>query len=262
MSVLNVKSASKIVLSIICMFLILMCPSSSYAHTVSYDDCESPANGWCCKAGVILGGLGLIAGTVALVECYSHKCHSGSSSLAIGPQGAPGPAGPQGPSGSDGATGPTGPTGATGTDPFIPDDGQELTFTPTSLALTFTLSVGTTLSGTITPFVVTPDGSVIEGTQTNANLLVSPATITTFGLIPSITDPVFGDYQVGIQFLNTTVGVNITSLTANLEAQVVASADSSTTVVIESDNGATAAVSSGQQFHVIADYAYGQTNVP
>lgn len=224
------------------------------------DDCCRGGGWWSNGNGrtaLIIGGaavVGGVAGAIAGNASAGGKGHSGSR----GPRGFTGDPGATGPAGPFvvGPTGATGATGATGPSPFTADTDETLTFT-VDLIVPGPIVLGSAL--TITPFVTAPDGTTTEGTPVTfpAGLPGIAAGTLSFP-IPTINDPLFGTYHVGLNFnpAGGLVGLGVT-----LEATAFASRDGSTTAlgepsfVLAVDPGAT-------QAQRIREFTYDPNNVP
>lgn len=179
------------------------------------------------RTTLMIGGaviLGAVAG--AFAGSSTHK-HSPSSSARINSAGKAvncallnalanvGPTGPEGPAGPEGPQGPEGPEGPPGSNPFVIDEGNSLIF---EFALTPTVVDGVTA---VTPFVTSPDGLTLLGESI-------PIDLIGFG-IPSITvtNPVFGGYQVGVIYSLD----GATDVVATLNNRVLASDNGTTTAI-------------------------------
>lgn len=244
---------------------------------------------WWLTTLLVAGAAGAGAGFAAGHNNGKHGKHGKRGKRgrtgATGDTGPQGPQGVQGPQGQQGIQGPAGPAGASSSSssssssgcsscgsgcnnngccpdccddcdcdcdttdttenllPFIADEGQTLTF-DINLTLAATL-----VSGTIIPYVSTPDGQVIEGSAFSSTLAVLQSRTIV------ISDPVFGTYHPGIQIINpgATVAVNI------LATSVTASRDGSTTDIAPP---VTFGVSIGVEEQVEQSFTYGQNNVP
>lgn len=181
------------------------------------------------RTTLMIGGaviLGAVAG--ALAGSSTHR-HSGSSSYRSNSAGRAinsafisalsgssiGPTGPEGPQGPQGPEGPQRPEGPIGPSPFVTNEGNSLIF---EFALTPTTVDGVT---TVTPFVTRPDGLTLLGESIPINLIA-------FGIPPiTVTDPVFGGYQVGVIY--TLDGA--TDIVATLNNRVLASDNGSITAL-------------------------------
>lgn len=214
----------------------------------TYHDCDEPScpQQWGTKSTAILIGGALIAGGVAIATANSswQKGHSGST----------GPVGTQGPQLN-----------------FTADEGQSLTFNFDSLETLFSSADITTVANvTIIPFVVDPNGNVIEGTPVPQALVRNSTNpILSFGTIV-IKDPVFGNYQGGVQMTFDTIrnGVNtpitITSVEYRLLLSILASRDNTTTFTTERDVSFafTITINDGNKTQTSADYGYDPKNIP
>lgn len=157
---------------------------------------------------------------------------------AVGPAGAAGLVGPTGPAGLVGPSGLAGPMGPINAPFAVPVDSGE--------SLSFNYTLGVTLGdigSTATPFVVMPDGRVLEG----------GAQVTVLGLNPVssvvILDPQFGRYTVGVRFDN-----GVTAIGGNLVMTAGASCTAPVTTIFF-NNGLVSGLSNNSQ--TAGHYTYG-----
>lgn len=188
---------------------LLSTPFQLKAQSPCYQSCEE-AN--CCenngnfqKRALLVGGAAIVGGILGAVIGNSDHHHSSSGS--------------RGPSGSPGEQGPTGLVGPSGPG-FTNDPGQ---------TLTFNLSTGLEAEGgifsvTLIPFATGPNGMTVEG----APVILTDISLPYYENFDPIVinNPVFGQYQIGVQAINTDSPYSIiTTFTGN----VVASKNNSTT---------------------------------
>lgn len=154
-----------------------------------------------------------------------------------------------------GPPGPQGPVGPPGPSPFIPDVGSVLSFT-NAFEPGGTLPAGSIL----TPFVVAPNGEVIQGAP-----IVADGILTDFLFSPIIVaNPVFGIYHTGVQ---VTLSADFSPGLINLTSQVISDragpAPAEITVVGEEDTlSPVFPLLAGNQYQTTADFTYGPGDIP
>ncbi len=197
------------------------------------DCCEDNSNFQ--NRALIIGGAAIAGGVIGAVIGNSNHHHPSSGS--------------RGPSGSSGEPGPVGPVGPVGPG-FANDPGQTLTF---NLSVEI-LGDEHIFSAILTPFVTGPDGSTVEGTPVLLTNVIITDLEVPFAPI-SIDNPVFGQYQTGIQI----AGNNFVPLPATLRGNVIATRDGSTTNLAEISFETPTFV---QQLQGAMLFSYGQNNIP
>lgn len=247
---LNRILLSKLLITSICCLATII-PAQMPAVAIAMDCCEEdecePTYCW-RKFFPFIGGA-VAGGAIAVLACREgHRKHgdsSGASKSSLGP------------------TGPTGPAGAAGTNGtgFTPDNGHSLTFNFRDVQFTPTPIPTTANGASILPFVVEPNGTMIEsGTATRVTINTSPFTVPNLGTL-IVTNPFFGEYHAGVQVTFDTPAT-FTSMIITLRADVTASRDSSTTTTLETDTNVTAFPATASEVQVQTDYAYGPADVP
>ncbi len=194
----------------------------------------------------ITGPQGLTGATGAQGQTGT-KGDQGSTGVT-GSQGATGAAGTDGAQGATGPQGPSGPAGSScggcGSCPGgDTDEGQTLTFT-------FTYDIVTTNApnSTLTPFVVTPSGSIIQDSDFTITTVAAAAETRTI----VVSSPAYGTYLVGYNIVYPSVELAFMELTTT----VLASTDSSTTTLHDST---TPTGPSTGQIQLAENYIYSST---
>ncbi len=209
----------------------LRAQSHCYQPYEEVDCCQD--NGNFQNKALIIGGAAIIGGVIGAVIGNSDHHHSSSASR-----------GPSGSSGEPGPAGPTGPVGPPGPG-FTNDPGQTLTFN-----LTANIFLEGSFSGTFIPFVTGPDGSTVEGPPV---VLIDVSSNHSEDFDPIvINNPVFGQYQAGIQLTDSTEFSFV-----DVEGNVEASRNGSTTDLPGIEFQIT-----GPQMQGTLLFSYDQQNIP
>ncbi len=202
-----------------------------YQSCEEVDCCQD--NGSFQNRALIVGGAAIIGGVIGAVVGSSNHHHSSS-----------GRQGPSGSSGEPGSTGPVGPVGPPGPG-FTNDPGQTLTFNLSTLIL----DEGS-FSGTLIPFVTGPDGNTVEGPPV---VLIDVPSSHNEDFDPIvINNPVFGQYQAGVQATDGSMYATI-----YVNGMVEASRDGSTTGLANVQFQIT-----DQQMQGALLFSYDQQNIP
>lgn len=248
---LCIQGVFRCMLSSICSLSFLVISTKGSAQDYYFEkNQEEKCCGW-GKTALIVGSA-VVAGTIAgAVTGHSSHGHHGcrGSCGADGDRGPSGPQGLQGPQGTQGTQGPEGPqgaqgaTGSAGSDPFVADIGNQLVFNFEFAVLVDQASNNP--SGFITPFVSTPDGTVVRGST--LSLPIDNETIS----IP-ISDLVFGSYHAGIEVICNSPNP---SFELDLRIIVEASRDNSETILIDSEP--VMVVTNTEQRQINVSFTYG-----
>ncbi len=210
---------------------------SHYYHPCEEVDCCQDNGNFQNKA-LIIGGAAIIGGVIGAVIGNSDHHHSSSGSR-----------GPSGSSGEPGPAGPTGPVGPPGPG-FTNDPGQTLTFNLSAEIF----GDEHIFSAILTPFVTGPDGNTVEGTPVVlTNVIITDLEVPFDPIL--INNPVFGQYQAGIQI----VGNNPVALPITLSGNVIASRDGSTTNLVDISFETP---TFSQQLQGALLFSYDQQNIP
>lgn len=230
MPLTTIRTLSKVMMASICTILILTQPLQVLAQEGCYDQNECEYCDSSHKGAWLLGGVVIVGGVIGLL-CSQHH-HSGS----------------KGSHGSTGVPGPQGPVGAN----FTADIGQTLDF---ALSLEYFTSGPNGITYTVIPFIVTPNGTLIEGDSqqltTTVNIPVSLGTI-------SVSDPLFGVYKFGVSMQSP--DGNPTTYEIRLRTDTTASRDGSITTVMATVFTPGDATVVDLQY--ILDYTYSPLNPP
>lgn len=138
---------------------------------------------------------------------------------------------------------------------FIPDAGSILSFT-NAFEPGGPLPAGSLL----TPFVVASNGVVIQGTS-----IIADGILTDFMFAPIIVmNPIFGTYHIGVQVtLSEDFAPGLINLTSQVVSDRVGPAPAEITVVGEEDTlSPVFPLLAGNQYQIMAEFAYGPANIP
>jgi hypothetical protein len=182
------------------MFSMLVTPLEVSANCCAPQTCCDPCDECCDNGWMQYVGLALVA--------------AGAGALAG--WGAAEATNSKGSRGRHGATGPTGPTGPTGGS-FVVNPADTLTATAPLAAIVITGG-----TGSVIPFVSTPDGLVLTGPAIPLSTIVTALTIT-WPTVPA-GDVVSGTYEYGLTIVNSgalvTVGTTILPTVLSTETGV------------------------------------------
>lgn len=138
---------------------------------------------------------------------------------------------------------------------FVPDVGSVLSFTNA-----FEPGGALPAGSTLIPFVVAPNEMVVQGTP-----LVADGILTDFSFSPIVVaNPVFGIYHIGVQVtLAADFSPGLINLTSQVTSDRAGPAPTKITVVSEEDTiSPVFPLLTGNQYQTIADFTYGQGNIP
>lgn len=230
----------KAILSIGCSFSLLVIPSKMQAQECCED--ESCVQKWGTQSTALLLAGALLAGGAA---------------IAVGTR-----------DGSRGHQGDTGLTGSLGPE-FVADDDQVLTFNIQGFSMSYA-QPGTTVEISLLPYVVAPNGEVIEGTQISSNLNSGGNVISPVGVV-IVNNPLFGNYNPGVKLTLINIldsnndPTTLNSMGLSLQTIVNATRDGTLTYAFETDTVILSppnVITAGMEAIISTDFVYGPNNIP